>query len=147
MTGSSREAQLEFTDPLAGCHPKGCDTTVAPAGATVNLQVNGGQIFSFFEPLPEQNDFAFIGFDEDPGSEDSANLISSVRMWVDPSTSNVSFPEVKQIGWSVCSSGGGCGPMGAPEPSTWAMMLLGFAGLGFAGYRKAKNARFAFSAG
>jgi hypothetical protein len=26
-----------------------------------------------------------------------------------------------------------------PEPSTWAMMLLGFAGLGFAGYRKAKS--------
>jgi hypothetical protein len=25
-----------------------------------------------------------------------------------------------------------------PEPSTWAMMLLGFAGLGFAGYRRAK---------
>jgi PEP-CTERM motif len=23
-----------------------------------------------------------------------------------------------------------------PEPSTWAMMLLGFAGLGFAGYRQ-----------
>jgi PEP-CTERM motif-containing protein len=28
---------------------------------------------------------------------------------------------------------------GVPEPSTWAMMLLGFAGLGFAGYRKAKS--------
>ena len=26
-----------------------------------------------------------------------------------------------------------------PEPSTWAMMLLGFAGLGFAGYRRAKK--------
>jgi uncharacterized membrane protein len=25
-----------------------------------------------------------------------------------------------------------------PEPSTWAMMLAGFAGLGFAGYRRAK---------
>ena len=29
----------------------------------------------------------------------------------------------------------------APEPSTWAMMLLGFAGLGFAGYRHGAKAR------
>ena len=28
----------------------------------------------------------------------------------------------------------------APEPSTWAMLLLGFAGLGFAGYRRARVA-------
>jgi hypothetical protein len=27
---------------------------------------------------------------------------------------------------------------GTPEPSTWAMMLIGFAGLGFAGYRRIK---------
>ena len=26
-------------------------------------------------------------------------------------------------------------PFAVPEPSTWAMMLLGFAGLGFMGYR------------
>ena len=29
---------------------------------------------------------------------------------------------------------------GVPEPSTWAMMAIGFAGLGFAGYRKARDA-------
>ena len=27
-----------------------------------------------------------------------------------------------------------------PEPSTWAMMLLGFAGLGFVGYRRSRKA-------
>ena len=30
-----------------------------------------------------------------------------------------------------------------PEPSTWAMMLLGFCGLGFAAYRKKVALRFA----
>jgi hypothetical protein len=34
---------------------------------------------------------------------------------------------------------------GVPEPSTWAMMVLGFAGLGFAGYRKAKTGPAAFA--
>jgi hypothetical protein len=29
---------------------------------------------------------------------------------------------------------------GVPEPSTWAMMLLGFAGLGFAAYRSRRTA-------
>ncbi len=36
-------------------------------------------------------------------------------------------------------------PTAAPEPSTWMMMLAGFAGLGFAGYRsgrKSPAARF-----
>jgi hypothetical protein len=30
----------------------------------------------------------------------------------------------------------GAGVSGVPEPSTWALMLIGFAGLGFAGYRR-----------
>ena len=32
---------------------------------------------------------------------------------------------------------------GVPEPSTWAMMLAGFAGLGFLGYRETAKARVA----
>jgi hypothetical protein len=32
-------------------------------------------------------------------------------------------------------------PILVPESSTWAMMLLGFAGLAFAGYRRAKPGR------
>jgi hypothetical protein len=38
------------------------------------------------------------------------------------------------------------GPVEAvPEPSTWAMMLLGFAGLGYAGFRRAKRNSPAFA--
>jgi hypothetical protein len=36
------------------------------------------------------------------------------------------------------SGGGGGITVGAPEASTWAMMLIGFASLGFASYRRAK---------
>jgi hypothetical protein len=32
---------------------------------------------------------------------------------------------------------------GVPEPSTWAMLMLGFAGLGFAGFRQSKSAPIA----
>jgi hypothetical protein len=32
-----------------------------------------------------------------------------------------------------------------PEPSTWAMMLLGFVGVGFVGYRKSRNGRVGLS--
>jgi hypothetical protein len=35
------------------------------------------------------------------------------------------------------------GPIGTPETSTWAMMLLGFAGLGYAGYRRTREPRAA----
>jgi hypothetical protein len=33
------------------------------------------------------------------------------------------------------------GVLTIPEPSTWAMMLLGFAGLGFLGYRRTQRAK------
>jgi hypothetical protein len=35
---------------------------------------------------------------------------------------------------------------GVPEPSTWAMMLIGFAGLGFAAHRRSRKSAGAFAA-
>lgn len=47
------------------------------------------------------------------------------------------------VNWSGQLYNGGevvIGASGVPEPSTWAMLMLGFASLGFAGYRKGKGA-------
>jgi hypothetical protein len=33
-----------------------------------------------------------------------------------------------------------------PEPSTWAMMILGFAGIGFMAYRRSRKSTLAFTA-
>jgi hypothetical protein len=45
------------------------------------------------------------------------------------------------VGTGGCNSppGGSPSTPTVPEPSTWAMMLLGFTGLGFAGYRRARK--------
>ncbi len=43
--------------------------------------------------------------------------------------------DTNHVGIGGCFSPPGGSPV--PEPSTWAMMLLGFAGLGFVGYRQA----------
>jgi hypothetical protein len=41
--------------------------------------------------------------------------------------------------WRLSVAGGTIGGGGTPEPSTWAMMLLGFVGLGWLGYRSKKG--------
>lgn len=57
---------------------------------------------------------------------DPSNDIISITVSNGTEISTNSF-EIAQIATSV------------PEPSTWAMMLLGFAGLGFAGYRQTRR--------
>jgi hypothetical protein len=42
-------------------------------------------------------------------------------------------------GVNVCLGSGSCGVATIPEASTWVMMLAGFAGLGFAGYRASRK--------
>jgi hypothetical protein len=45
----------------------------------------------------------------------------------------------KIVGFYVDANGNTIGFTTVPEPSTWAMLTLGFAGLGFAGYRNARR--------
>lgn len=128
-----------------GVHPAG--SLFAHTGATMDTSdgdgsVNGNSAFSFsglenglavtsgsFTPLsvgtqpyrdnPNAGNTDFIGVDGtgDPGCD---NCFYGTL-------ANLSTPNVGAV----------------PEPSTWAMMLLGFCGLGFMAYRKKNSALFA----
>jgi hypothetical protein len=64
----------------------------------------------------------------------SASAYLDPIFYIDPT-----FPDASEYS-IVISPGIGNSPVsGVPEPSTWAMMLLGVAGLGFAGYRNVRR--------
>ena len=63
--------------------------------------------------------------------------LKSVEVFTDPGES---FKEFKQVQFSAASI-----PPSVPEASTWAMMMLGFVGLGYAGYRRANTPRAALT--
>jgi hypothetical protein len=106
-------------------------TVVDFKGNTTNFQWSG---------LPTNADIGTIGFDEPAGSKGIA--IGSAIIFLD-STGN--FKSMKQFDVSNCVSADGCvgggGTPTIPEPSTWAMLLFGFASLGYVGYRGRKRPR------
>ncbi len=72
-----------------------------------------------FTGVGDKNDFGTLGFE----SIIAGRSIKSVTISLD---SSGFFKEFKQVDFSPA----------VPEPSTWAMMILGFAGLGFLAYRR-----------
>jgi hypothetical protein len=83
-------------------------------------------------------DLSGISHDKD---DKFAIIASNMQAFTDiilTAGSDSGIKEVKQVQLSGISGV-------VPESSTWAMMLVGFAGLGFAGYRKTKGARTAVS--
>jgi hypothetical protein len=68
-----------------------------------------------------------------PAAGESFNTISFFHFQSGDPNGSV----VRDLSFEVAASAG------TPEPSTWAMMLLGFAGLGFAAYRRASQSRCA----
>jgi PEP-CTERM motif len=65
------------------------------------------------------------------GSHTGLTLVSPIEFTVDVTGDNPAFLDTLVIDVTTAGSG-----PSVPEPSTWALMLLGFAGLGFAGWRR-----------
>jgi hypothetical protein len=140
-TDGSGSGSGTATDPVAAL------STVMPL---ITLVEGGGMIgtfdWSFIGPISGSGRLEAKRDNQDyPGA--AAFLITSISGTVDGMTvtgltdydspDQAIFPfaalEVDPIGFSF-------GVSQAPEPSTWVMMLFGFAGLGFAGYRRARSA-------
>ena len=60
-----------------------------------------------------------------------------LNQYQDPSNPALSLYDAEGVFDSVTITVGSI-----PEPTTWAMMLIGFVGLGIAGYRRTREARF-----
>jgi hypothetical protein len=138
--GFFTSAQLEDN---YSCKGKSCapDTSVPDFFMTVNGSA-GTATFEYdlkgFNGNNQDN-----GFDE-PAEFGAGDLIKSVTIWIDTTglygaaNPDVSFKELKQMTWSPCAEAE-CTTGGVPEPSTWAMMVLGFAGLGYAAFRQGRK--------
>jgi hypothetical protein len=79
------------------------------------------------------NDDVKNGLDEFLALATNGKTFTSLKI-----TSTDGFTEIKQFEISGFASA-------VPEPSTWAMMVLGFAGVGFMAYRRKNKAAFRFA--
>ena len=112
--------------------------------ATVT-QVNGVTTTFTWSGIKTNADFGTLGFDEPLGSLGVA--IASASFSLDGSGGI--FKSEKQFEVSACTATSGCigggGQPPVPEASTWAMLMLGFGGLGFAAFRRAKAHRISIA--
>jgi hypothetical protein len=80
------------------------------------------------------------------GSKSVTSVIDAVALYSITEEYDVTYsnpePPTALSTISLTTTDGSIPVVPVPEPPTWAMMLLGFAGLGYAGYRETKRARF-----
>jgi choice-of-anchor C domain-containing protein len=127
ITGLTKGDEYQISFWLAG-NPDG-----APSDKTGTIAVSAnGTAFNFAFPVTDET---HSNMDWVPETLDfTATGTTTLLQFV--STTNSPFgPAIDNVGITSI-----------PEASTWAMMMLGFAGLGFAGYRRARAGNTALAA-
>ena len=115
---------LDNGDPTAMIYLSGSDVNATATEITFNFSgTDGGRLL--FQDGPENGQTYWCNAASAPDCDQGKSV--TPQTIADPSFQNVPESGVQVIAGVV------------PEPSTWAMMLLGFAGLGFAGYRASRK--------
>jgi hypothetical protein len=98
-----------------------------------DLLVKTGQVYKIVL-LAGDSTYLFDGSGNDPGP-----YHTDISSYIDP-VLTIDSANADQYSLAL-SPGVVQSPVlgGVPEPSTWAMMLVGFAGLGYAGYRRVRT--------
>jgi hypothetical protein len=120
------------------CTGKHCEDTPFDGKITVTIQDNQGdspQALQFTGVSSGSDDIKTLGFEDIEGLLQE-KTVKSVTISLD---NTGYFKEFKQIDFSPASLSM---TSGVPEPSTWAMMILGFLGVGFVAYRRKNNHSF-----
>jgi hypothetical protein len=152
LTSSSLSTQSGQLVDVA--HPGGAETNVsgnpthwnAPisSGTTIALTtvpgVGGTPADLIIGPSPVAGSNSFQNFN--PFIEEEGTFTIAVNSLDIFSLSNVvfEFGTAKTADYYIPGSPGPFPVNGVPEPSTWAMLLLGFAGIGFMAYRRKSKA-------
>jgi hypothetical protein len=132
LTGGAGSQSTMLTNPVAFSGP-----TQGPLTETETIQVSGyvGEVVSIGESL---NIVA--------SAEASAAAFGSETAILDATDTGVFYADPQTAGLELVSASGhdyaspGVGTPTVPEPSTWAMIVLGFAGLGYAARRRRTHA-------
>jgi hypothetical protein len=102
--------------------------------------ITGGKFDGFI--VVNNNDGTVGLIDPTTGLEDIIASGGSRGDYVSPDTSNgtLFLSQNELVDRLSCGPGCAIGVGAVPEPSTWAMMILGFAGVAFMAYRRRSNA-------
>ncbi|MBR0697802.1 PEP-CTERM sorting domain-containing protein [Bradyrhizobium lablabi] len=110
---------------------RGAVSTNADQDIKVTITDQNDSIFTF--TITDNGDFTRIGFQVKPGT---GELIKTIQI----EGLGLGFDNFKQMGFGFTPDV----VTPVPETTTWAMMLMGFAGVGFLAYRRKRNNNGAF---
>jgi PEP-CTERM motif len=127
LTGVGATTTITNNDPGAAVWGQGVDITADATNVSFNFSGNDGGFLVFQDGMGSGNKYWCVN-STNGACSDSESVVP--QNFMDPSAQYATLSGNQVIATAAAA---------APEPATWALMLLGFAGLGYAGFRQSRT--------